>query len=172
MKSDKILLLVAALFGTLDVVATYVVGSSLIMNFVDSGESVLLHTTLFLFLYSLLFGAYLSFIPRKELRGKNRHEMMKTQGGHTAMLAYFLGMCVLAEVVRQVRKKGGHIDKVRRAIKLHSYGICAVKIAVCGYAISNSQSDIFQVKVGVLFSVVTMLIFACVNCFVSVKTKQ
>ena len=81
MKSDKILLLVAALFGTLDVVATYVVGSSLIMNFVDSGESVLLHTTLFLFLYSLLFGAYLSFIPRKELRGKNRHEMMKTQGG-------------------------------------------------------------------------------------------
>ena len=45
--------------------ATYVVGSSLIMNFVDSGESVLLHTTLFLFLYSLLFGAYLSFIPEK-----------------------------------------------------------------------------------------------------------
>ena len=88
------------------------------------------------------------------------------------MLAYFLGMCVLAEVVRQVRKKGGHIDKVRRAIKLHAYGICAVKIAVCGYAISNSQSDIFQVKLGVLFSVMTMLVFACVNCFISLKTKQ
>ena len=65
MKSDKILLLVAALFGTLDVVATYVVGSSLIMNFVDSGESVLLNTTLFLFLYSLLFWSIPFFYPEK-----------------------------------------------------------------------------------------------------------
>ena len=43
--------------------------------------------------------------------------------------------------------------KVRRAIKLHAYGICAVKIAVCGYAISNTQSDVFHLKLGVLCSV-------------------
>ena len=32
------------------------------------------------------------------------------------MLAYFIGLCVVAEVVRQMRDKGGSIEKIKKAI--------------------------------------------------------
>ena len=127
-KLHRYTLTVASIFATFDVIYNYLLGSIFFLKFVDTNEDILIYTTLCLFLYSLIFGSYLSLIPRRELRGKKRHEMMKTQGGHTVMLAYFLGLCVLAEIVRFMRKQGGSIKKLTRAIKLHIFGITFVKV--------------------------------------------
>ena len=93
MTKHQCLLKIAAIFATFDVIFNYVLGSIFVMKFLETSEQILIIITSFIFLYSFIFGSCLSLIPRRELRGKNRHEMMKTQGGHTVMLAYFIGLC-------------------------------------------------------------------------------
>ena len=62
----------------------------------------------------------------KELRGKNRHRLMKTQSGHTGMLTYFLSLGPTMELARFRQNSSGQSwtannNKLRRIIKLHAF---------------------------------------------------
>ena len=62
----------------------------------------------------------------KELRGKNRHRLMKTQSGHTGMLTYFLSLGPTMELARFRQGSSGQSwtannNKLRRIIKLHAF---------------------------------------------------
>ena len=173
MTKHQCLLKIAAIFATFDVIFNYVLGSIFVMKFLETSEQILIITTSFIFLYSLIFGSCLSLIPRRELRGKNRHEMMKTQGGHTVMLAYFIGLCVVAEVVRQMRDKGGSIEKIKKAINLHIFGVSLVKFVAFGNVLLQSRitSQFIYIKLCLLWTICTVISLLLIVCLLPSKKK-
>ena len=101
----------------------------------------------------LLYGCAVVFVPMGELRGAKRRQRMKSQAGHTLMLAYFLGLGPLGEAVRYMNalsaaRRGANRDddgggddsddsdeaerkvptaKLRRALLLHGIGVGMVQ---------------------------------------------
>jgi len=120
-------LLLISILCAFDLISYYAVGSVLVYQGYLFHRKACLVSTGVMFLHLMIYGGIASLTPRRELRGKDRHRLMKSQGGHTVMLAYFCGFGVLSEYVRLSRKEGGHIAKFIKAGRLHVFGFSFFK---------------------------------------------
>jgi hypothetical protein len=133
-------LLLISILCAFDLLSYYAVGSLLVYQGYLFHRKNCLVSTGIMFVHLMIYGGIASLTPRRELRGKDRHRLMKSQGGHTVMLAYFCGFGVLSEYVRLSRKEGGHLAKFKNAGRLHVYGLSFFK-AVMFYFILYQLGD-------------------------------
>ena len=135
-------LLFISVLSFMDILSQYSTGFIFVFQGYISHRLHFMSLTAAMFLHLLLYGACASLIPRKELRGKDRHRLMKSQGGHSVMLAYFCGFGVLAEYVRLARNEGGGLSKIMNAARLHAFGFSIAKIlCLCTVLFSFDPSD-------------------------------
>ena len=117
-------------------------GSALVLiafEVLEAKNSNLLLAGVFALLHGVvLYGCTATLVPRAELRSVYRREVMKSQGGHSAMLAHFLGCGALTELIRHhCCLKGRTIEgladgpcRLRRAVRLHGLVLASVQACV------------------------------------------
>ena len=115
----------------------------------DSGMQ-LMAVGILTFVLLVGYGCVAVFVPMGELRGKHRRARMKSQAGHTTMLAYFLGLGPLAEVLRLRGDRASKpvTDKLQRAISLHVFGMAGLQSLLRLYYISAIKFAVTQVERG------------------------
>ena len=139
---EKQSLFLVSILAFADILSHYLVGFLLVFQGYLSHRPHFMMLTAGMFLHLLLFGGWASLTPRKELRGKDRHRLMKSQGGHSVMLAYFCGFGTLAEYVRLARDEGGGKAKLIKAARLHAFGFSIAKmLCSCTVFFAFNASD-------------------------------